>query len=568
MLAPVAAAPRADRRFLRRLHVAGLLAALACALPAQTWRHGVTSAAPARDVAVSTGGRVVVVRSDQNEGGLTLFDASGDMLRHLELFATSGEPVRPSAAAFVDEAAVIVVGSLGGRPWVARVDPQTGASAWSRTLTRAPQLGGLDKVVINELGHAVVSGALYDQVLDQQTFTAAVNPANGAVHYRRLPEGNRIRSLTSAQNGDLLSTTSDGVVVLTRSTNWGAPIWQKRLSGDLPLYNARVAETTSGELMVVGVVNTTGSVYDSFALKTTASGDPLWFRTFASFPATSFGKTQDVLDAVATPDGGVVAAISQPMPGNGSRDGALLKLDADGEVQWLRAFGQPGHDEIGVGVHLTPDGGFVAASDDVGGGFFAVRVTSDGTTGGCELPLLSVTPLLSSQLVSWPQTASYENYDGLWQSEPVVSVGGSPLHLTTCVSSCEILGNSYGVGTAGSGQFTPRLTAHDGVCLGYTPELELDLALGGAPGLLFLGFGDAQLPGLGGSFLVDPSPMKVFMVHAGGAAGVPGAGAFSIPLGTDLTYAQGITVYLQAVFADPAGPSGKALSNGVRFRIL
>jgi len=48
---------------------------------------------------------------------------------------------------------------------------------------------------------------------------------------------------------------------------------------------------------------------------------------------------------------------------------------------------------------------------------------------------------------------------------------------------------------------------------------------------------------------------------------VPGAGSLTIPLGVDMVWAQGLTVYLQAVFADPAGPTGKALSNGLKVKV-
>ena len=55
----------------------------------------------------------------------------------------------------------------------------------------------------------------------------------------------------------------------------------------------------------------------------------------------------------------------------------------------------------------------------------------------------------------------------------------------------------------------------------------------------------------------------MFPLAMGGAPGSPGAGEVSLPLGTDLTWAIGSTLHMQAVFGDSNGPTGKTLTNGV-----
>lgn len=62
-----------------------------------------------------------------------------------------------------------------------------------------------------------------------------------------------------------------------------------------------------------------------------------------------------------TPDGGTVFVATDRTPGPNGLEAALVKTDADGQVQWQYRFGGAGNDE-GRWLHLTPDGDIVAAS--------------------------------------------------------------------------------------------------------------------------------------------------------------------------------------------------------------
>ncbi|GJM20517.1 MAG: hypothetical protein DHS20C15_04320 [Planctomycetota bacterium] len=567
MSASHTAPPRRSRWILSCLQLAGLLAVLTGGLHAQTWMHDLSADATPHHVAVSAEGRVAVVRSGIDGGGYTLFTPAGKLFSHRTQLAANGEIARPIASTFLDEVTLLVVGSLGERPWVASVDLVSGGFNWSRTLTRAPQYGSLDKIVINALGHAVVTGQLFDAQLELSAFTAAVNASTGSLHYRRVLEGPLRSSLACAQNGDLLSANAAGAVTITRSSEWGQALWQRTLSTAEQLYHPRLVETTSGDLIVVGVRETSASVYDLFALKTDAAGQLLWYRSYATYPGTTAGKTVDVIDLRATADGGVVAALTQPMPGNGTRDGALLRLSGTGDVQWFHTFGEEGLDELPLGVVVTPDGGFVSALGAPNDALRVVRLDKNGQAIGCPLAGFTSYPLPVSAMFAADTTSTYANYDGLWQDVASFSQSSTPDHEVVCETPCAVLGASYGSGTQGTGGLPPRLNLYSSVCLGYTPKVEIDLVLGGAPGLLFLSFGQANLPGLGGALLVSPSTMKIFGIQASGPVGVPGAGSLTLPMGLDMTWAQGLTVYLQTVFADPNGPTGKALSNGLRVRV-
>jgi choice-of-anchor B domain-containing protein len=132
------------------------------------------------------------------------------------------------------------------------------------------------------------------------------------------------------------------------------------------------------------------------------------------------------------------------------------------------------------------------------------------------------------------------------------------------VSSCRDA-EDYGVGTAGSGGFVPLLSTLGDPMLG-NPAFEVDGSqlLGGAPGLLAVGFARNDLDIKGITLLVDVTPPAVLVpIAASGPPGVAGAGAFQIVagIGDDPTL-DGLEIDLQILVADAGGPKKLASSQG------
>lgn len=133
-------------------------------------------------------------------------------------------------------------------------------------------------------------------------------------------------------------------------------------------------------------------------------------------------------------------------------------------------------------------------------------------------------------------------------------------------SRCFVEFTMLGGGTVGSGGFTPLLAGDEGACAsGYS--LALSETLGGAPALWFIGTGELQQNLFGGSFFVNlAAPYVAIPFVTPGAAGVPGAGAFTLAT-PDVSPFEGATLVLQVITADPNGIGGAALSDGLRIRI-
>jgi hypothetical protein len=120
-----------------------------------------------------------------------------------------------------------------------------------------------------------------------------------------------------------------------------------------------------------------------------------------------------------------------------------------------------------------------------------------------------------------------------------------------------------GPGCAGSGGFVPALMV-DGC---PTPGGHLTLgaagALGGAPALLLFGPVPAALPLKGCILSVAPPFAQLLLVLPGSGHG---GGAFTaqavLPQGTS-----GLTLALQLLIADAAGPSGLSATNGMVIQV-
>ncbi|MBM3315279.1 hypothetical protein FJY71_05495 [candidate division WOR-3 bacterium] len=113
-----------------------------------------------------------------------------------------------------------------------------------------------------------------------------------------------------------------------------------------------------GGFIVTGITASFGAGnYDVWLLKTDAQGDTQWTRTFGG---TSWDYGMSVCQ---TSDSGYAVAGTTRSFGAGRTDLWLLKTDASGDTQWTRTYGDP-MDEGGWSVAQTADGGFIVAGED------------------------------------------------------------------------------------------------------------------------------------------------------------------------------------------------------------
>lgn len=147
--------------------------------------------------------------------------------------------------------------------------------------------------------------------------------------------------------------------------------WSRTLGGEDMDDFSSVQQTADGGYIVAGTTasdqNTTDITdgnngnFDGLVMKFDADGNKLWDKTFGGSSTDGFSSIQQ------TADGGyIVAGHSLSSNGditdgnNGSWDGWIVKLDGNGNKQWLKTLGGSSSDEF-YSVQQTADGGYIIA---------------------------------------------------------------------------------------------------------------------------------------------------------------------------------------------------------------
>ena len=142
---------------------------------------------------------------------------------------------------------------------------------------------------------------------------------------------------------------------LIKTDSFGDTLWTKTFGGSQDDYGYSVQQTTDGGYSVIGVTGSFGaSSSDAWLIKTDASGDTLWTRTFGGSYndyGTSFQQTTDG-GYIITGFTGYYVGVPE------SGDLWLIKTDADGDTLWTKTYGGSSFD-AGNAVQKTADGDYI-----------------------------------------------------------------------------------------------------------------------------------------------------------------------------------------------------------------
>ncbi len=138
-----------------------------------------------------------------------------------------------------------------------------------------------------------------------------------------------------------------------------------------------VGRTTDNGYVVAGYTNSFGSgYYDILIIKLNQNGDVLWQKTYG-------GADNDyALLIKETTDNGFVLVGRTESFGSGNSDVLVLKVDEDGIIQWQKVYGGTDCD-WGQSIYQTSDGGYVFCGHTVSFGsgnydFWVVKLAADG----------------------------------------------------------------------------------------------------------------------------------------------------------------------------------------------
>jgi hypothetical protein len=135
---------------------------------------------------------------------------------------------------------------------------------------------------------------------------------------------------------------------LLKITKDGSEEWFKTYGGTGREWPYGMLSLSNGELLIYGLTEFIGGGRDLYALRVSQEGDIIW-EYIVERPGEEL-----FLDAIETPEGNLVLAESV------EEDGGLVKLEADGRLQWEHRYELPGW-QYPSQVAQTEDGGFLLA---------------------------------------------------------------------------------------------------------------------------------------------------------------------------------------------------------------
>ncbi|HTA61843.1 MAG TPA: T9SS type A sorting domain-containing protein [Bacteroidia bacterium] len=205
----------------------------------------------------------------------------------------------------------------------------------------------MHKKILIVLAFLLVNTAIYSQSKFQKIFEKDLTIAYSG---QQTSDGGYIM----AGLHQVSATDFDYLVVKTNSA--GDTLWTKTYGGigDEECY--AMQQTTDGGYIFAGIDSSSGlGNYNVYLVKTNATGDTLWTRSYG-------GSGHDFGQAVQqTADGGyIIAGYTNSYSANGYDDVYLLKTDANGNLTWSKTYGGIYTDDA-FAVKQTADGGYILA---------------------------------------------------------------------------------------------------------------------------------------------------------------------------------------------------------------
>jgi hypothetical protein len=193
---------------------------------------------------------------------------------------------------------------------------------------------------------------VFDCALGQVTFQKTFGGIGGdfAGSVQQTNDGGYVISGTTGSLG-----AGDYDVYLIKTDATGDTLWTKTFGGIYLDYGRSVQQTTDGGYIITGETNGYGTgYYDIYLVKTNSSGDTLWTKVFG-------GTSDDFPWSVRqTTDGGYIIGGYTHSFSADNDDVYLIKTDGNGDSLWTKAFGGASDDD-GFSVQQTIDGGYIIA---------------------------------------------------------------------------------------------------------------------------------------------------------------------------------------------------------------
>jgi type IX secretion system substrate protein len=171
-------------------------------------------------------------------------------------------------------------------------------------------------------------------------------------------------SNTTSDDGDISLNHGQTDVWVFKTDNTGGIEWEKSFGGSEIDAIRNALKTNDGGYIFCGLTDSNDydvsgnhGDYDFWVVKMNATGDILWQKCFGSF------NEDQARDISPTADGGYIVTgytfsiVGQVTGNHGQSDVWVVKLSADGTIEWKKCYGGTSADK-GTAAIQTADGGY------------------------------------------------------------------------------------------------------------------------------------------------------------------------------------------------------------------
>lgn len=523
-------------------------------------------------VAASEGGRVAVVWHTPFQPGITFLDSDGTWLASSGRGELSGSTMHLADAEFIDEDTLLVCGTLDfQKPYCSAIDASTGLPVWDLTFGYT---GQLERVTRGSLGDLVLAGEVGFGTTRRVVLTSV--SAAGVVNWSlelspSTTLGHTVHDIETTPDGDLLVALSYGsVMMLSRRTPTGDEVWTQFHTTTAGQYSStEICATPDGDVLLTALLYS-GPVASNVAWRVDPAGQLEWAYSY-DLPLLQ-GYNAALGGAVpASGDGLMVGIEVRELPVAYSEP-AVMRLRADGSIQWIRSYGQANHSERAPALAPIGSGGFVAASKDVAHGARIFSAGAGGELGGCGGVAATGT---ASPITFTVKLASY-------QQEPFIAsvvpgAQSAPVNLPApytllCSQACSPA-SSYCTAKQNSAGCYPTVgSTGSASTAGLGLTVTAQQVLNQKQGLLFWGRASTALPFQGGTRCVASPLVRTPAQSSGGSAtGSDCTGQFAFAFDQAYMTSKGIevgdTIHCQYWYRDPQAPFTTGLSDALQFTV-